>query len=137
MAIGNGEEMCTSVLTQVWQHEEGVLIDFVWILRRIASLGRKSEFCDAIVELLACLARLDRMLVLRCAHLLGDRGADVLAAVVHLLSRQLRFDSDFGISSVTGGINGVISRLIWWFAVFRPLAQGALVAPSVSLLVLR
>jgi len=68
VAIGHREEMRAAVLTQVRQDQERVLIGLVWILGRIACLCGKCELGHAIIEFLACLAWLHRMLVLRCAH---------------------------------------------------------------------
>lgn len=64
MPVGHREEMRPSVLSQVRQHQEGVLVDFVRVLRRVARLGGEGELRDAVIELLARLPGLHGVLVL-------------------------------------------------------------------------
>lgn len=65
MTISNGEEMGSSVLTEMWQNQERILVHLVRILRRIACLGRKCEFCDTVIELFARLSWLHGLCILR------------------------------------------------------------------------
>ena len=62
----------------MWKHQERVLIGLIWILRRIASLSCESKLSHAVIELLACLARLDRLVLGGCGDLFRDGGSYVV-----------------------------------------------------------
>lgn len=64
VAVRNREEVRPSVLSKMRQDQEGVLIGFVWILRRIASFGGECKLCYTIVKLLTRLPWLDGVLIL-------------------------------------------------------------------------
>ena len=59
MAISHCEEMCSPVLSKMWEHQEWILVNLIWIFWWVPSLGCKSEFGHAIVKLFARLAWLN------------------------------------------------------------------------------
>lgn len=127
MAIGHGKEMCASVLAQVRQHKERVLVDFVRVLWRIACLRGKRKLRHAIIKFLARLSRLHRMLVLRGAHLLRNGGAHIglPAVIAQLLASQGLLHVHFRVG-VAVCVDRVVCRLVCRF-LLRGLAVGALV----------
>ena len=54
MAICYGKEMDAFFLVDVWSDDEGVLVDFVWVVRVEAYSGGEGELPDAVLALLLC-----------------------------------------------------------------------------------
>lgn len=52
VAVTDREEMCSSVLAKMRQHQVGVLVDLVRVLRTVTCLRGEGEFSDTVVELL-------------------------------------------------------------------------------------
>lgn len=62
------------------QDQEGVLVHLVRVFGRVPGLRCEGEFCDAVVELFACLSGLDSLLIIGGGHFLRDRGSHVLGS---------------------------------------------------------
>lgn len=95
MAIAYGKEMSAAVLTQMRQDQEAVLVDFVWVLGRIAGLGRKCKLGHAVIKFLAGLSRLNTLVLLGCRNFLRNRSPYVVLRLFVLL---LAFQITWGVS---------------------------------------
>ena len=82
MTISNGEEVGPSILTEMWQHQEWILVDLVRILWRITSLCSKCEFRDTVVELFARLSWLHGLRILRSWNFLGNWGSNIVTLYI-------------------------------------------------------
>ena len=105
--------MRSSILSQVRQNKERVLVHLVWILGRIARLCCKCEFGNAIIKLFTRLTRLNCVLVLRSsAHLLWNRGSNILssrcARTLFRARSQVGLYIDLGIGCLARGVNCVV-----------------------------
>lgn len=78
MAVAHSKEVSPSILTQVWQHQETILVDFVRVLRRVAGLCCKRKLGHAIIELFAGLPGLYTLILLSRCDFLRNRSSDVV-----------------------------------------------------------
>ena len=58
MAITNGKEMSSSILSEMWQRQKRILINFIWVGRLESSLGSKCKFRDTIIKFSCCICLL-------------------------------------------------------------------------------
>ncbi len=50
MPVAHSEEMCSSILRQMWQSKEGILINLVWVGGLKTGLGGKGKLRDTVIK---------------------------------------------------------------------------------------
>ena len=88
MPISHSKKMSPSVLTQMREDQETILVCFIWILGRISSLCCECKLSDTVIKFFISLSWLD--LMLRSCHFFRYRCPNIIQNIRFTLITQFR-----------------------------------------------
>ena len=107
MTISNGKEVAVLETAEVRHGDPRILVLFMWIRRRLPSLGSEGELSDTICEHLSRVRRVVRVLLLLVDHLLRLGLSSVLILLL-LLLRLVGSLALLGVTLLVGHHLGVL-----------------------------
>ena len=81
MTISYRKEMSPSIFSQVRQDQEWILVLFVWVLWWVSCFGGEGELGHAVVEFLAGLSGLNRLILSRSSYFFRDWSSNTMVNV--------------------------------------------------------
>ena len=134
MAISNCKKVSSSILTQVRQNQEWVLVCLIWIFRWISSFCCKCEFRNAVVKFFARLSRLNctALLLSSCSNFLRYRSSYIMPRFLSFSIFRLRLPFIhqefsfmiyllFNIFSLNGLSIGILNNFVLGFSVINSI----------------